>query len=77
MIDSQNCFSFAKDHHTAVVLNELRYKGFASWGTVSLIALMMAKSSYVSSGRLIKTYLAFSVIVMLSLTLILLIKFVF
>jgi hypothetical protein len=53
----QNCH-----HHVAHVLNGLQYKNRKSWGTVSLILFLMAKSSYVSPARFFKTWGVFFVI---------------
>ena len=56
------------------MLNELKYKGFARWGTFTLICYMMYRSHYVSPGRMVKTWLPFSVIVILATIILLMVK---
>lgn len=61
-------------HHTAVVLNELQYKGSKRWGTVSLIVHMMLHAPFVSSTRCLKTYIPTLIILFLAALLIVLIE---
>lgn len=70
-----NLFMENCHHHVAVVLNQLRYRGYAHWNTWSLHWLMMRRSSFVSLPRFLVTYAGLFVLFGVVLLIVLLTKF--
>lgn len=71
-----NLFTENCHHHVASVLNELKYKQFTHWGTVTLIVYFIAKGSFTSSSRFFRTYSGFFVLLILALFIGLMVAFI-